>query len=419
MYFWYKLLTYLFYIISPIYIFLRKIKKKEDPKRFKEKFSEIRLSRGGGFLVWIHAASVGETISVLPLLEYFEKEKKIKKILFTTVTLSAEEVLRKNIVNYKKITHQFLPFDVPKFVNKFLNHWSPNLCIFVDSEIWPNLILNIKEKKIPLLLINGRITKKSFQRWRYLNNFSKKIFQKFDLCIASSKESEDYLNALGAKNIKNFGNLKFASAKNIEIKKFKIDFLNKIKNRKIWCASSTHASEELLCGKVHGEVKKSYSNILTIIIPRHINRIKSVKNDLNNLGLKVILSSDLDQLNDKTDILLINTYGETSKFFNITKNVFIGGSIINRGGQNPIEPSKFGCNIFHGPNINNFKEVYIYLNSLDVSREVNNAEELSLLLIEEFKSSKENNVRAVEKIDIHGLNILNNVFKEIQIYINT
>ena len=149
MYYWYKFLTYLFYPLTPIYLFIRKLRKKEHPIRYKEKLSEINLPRGEGFLLWCHAASVGEAMSILPLIENFEQEEKIKKILITTITLSSAQVLQKKFKQNTKIVHQFLPLDIPKFVNQFLGHWTPNLAIFIDSEIWPNLIFHIKKKIYP------------------------------------------------------------------------------------------------------------------------------------------------------------------------------------------------------------------------------------------------------------------------------
>ena len=193
MYFWYKFLTYLFYPFAPIYLYLRKLKKKEDPKRYIEKLSNINLKRDNGFLIWIHVASVGEAMSILPLIENCIEEKKIDKILLTSITLSSGKILEKRFKQNPKVVHQFLPLDVPIFTNKFLEHWKPNLSIFIDSEIWPNLILQSSEKKIPLVLINARITEKSFKRWRLVENFAKKIFSKFNLCIASNKDSETFL----------------------------------------------------------------------------------------------------------------------------------------------------------------------------------------------------------------------------------
>ena len=174
MYFWYKLLTYILLFFAPVYLFLRRLKDKEHSTRYKEKLAIIDVPRGKGFLVWFHVVSVGEAMSILPLIENLEKNDKINKILVTTITLSSAEVLKKRFIQCKKTIHQFLPLDIPKFVNKFLVHWSPNLSIFIDSEIWPNLIFQIKKRDIPLLLINGRITKKTFLRWKFLINFAKK-----------------------------------------------------------------------------------------------------------------------------------------------------------------------------------------------------------------------------------------------------
>ena len=146
MHFFYKFFTYLFYPFTPIYLLLRRLRNKEHPSRYKEKMSKINITRDDGFLVWLHVASVGEAMSILPLLENFDKEKNIDKILITTITLSSARILEKKYAKNKKIIHQFLPLDIPNYVNKFLDHWSPYLSIFIDSEIWPNLILKIKKK---------------------------------------------------------------------------------------------------------------------------------------------------------------------------------------------------------------------------------------------------------------------------------
>jgi len=422
MLFWYKFFTYLFYPFIPIYLFLRKLKKKEHPSRYKEKLSQINIPRGEGFLLWCHVASVGEAMSILPLIENFEQEEKIKKILITTITLSSAQVLQKKFEQNTKIIHQFLPLDVPKFVNQFLDHWSPNLSIFIDSEIWPNLIFHIKKKNIPLLLVNGRITKKTFLRWNFFEKFAKETFEKFDLCLVANKETENHLKMLGAKNIKNYGNLKFARTKSNFENKLDSTFLNKIKNRKIWCAASTHPSEEMFCAKTHLKLKKTYENILTIIIPRHIDRVKTIFEDLSNFNLKITLYSNWNQINDSTDILIINTYGEAVKLYEISKCVLLGKSLIkslrNDSGQNPIEPARLGCKIFHGPNVTNFTDVYEYLKSLGVTNEVHNPEVLSQFLVEELKKEKMHNEQIIKKIENYGQNTLNSVLKEIKKYIN-
>ena len=421
MYFWYKLFTYLFYPFAPIYLYFRKLRKKEDSVRFKEKLSKINMPRDSGFLIWFHVASVGEAMSILPLVEGCIDEKKIDKILLTSITLSSGKILEKRYKEKSKVFHQFLPLDVPIFTNKFLEHWKPNLSIFIDSEIWPNLILQISEKKIPLLLINARITEKSFKRWKLIINFAKKIFEKFDLCISSNKESENFLKILGAKKIKNYGNLKFSQTKKNISNKLDSSFINKIKNRKVWCAASTHPAEEILCAKAHLKIKKIYENVLTIIIPRHIDRSEKINMELSGLNLKVAFYSKLDEMKQDTDILIIDSYGESLKFYNISKYVFVGKSLAENltinSGQNPIEPAKLGCKIFHGPNVTNFTEIYGYLKTLGVTNEVKNSDELSLSLVEEFKKDKTKNDGIAEKIENYGQNIFNNVIIELKKYI--
>jgi 3-deoxy-D-manno-octulosonic-acid transferase len=421
MYFWYRFFTYLFYPFAPIYLYFRKIKKKEDSISYKEKLSRIEIAREEGYLIWFHVASVGEAMSILPLIESCIEEKKIDKILLTSITLSSGKILKKRFRQNIKVIHQFLPLDVAVWTNKFLDHWKPNLSIFIDSEIWPNLISQISKKKIPLLLINARITKKSFDRWKLIIGFAKKIFEKFDLCIASNKESESFLKILGAKNIKNYGNLKFSKIKTELNNKLDSDFLIKIENRKIWCGASTHPTEEILCAKSHLKIKEKYKNILTIIIPRHIDRIKTIYEELSKLNLKIVLSSNLSQVDAKTDVILVDSYGESLKFYNISKYVFLGKSLTTAltkdSGQNPIEPARLGCKIFHGPYVSNFAEIYKYFNELGISKEVNSSNELSLSLVEEFKDNKPKNPEIAEKIEIYGQNILNNVTMEIKKYI--
>jgi len=420
MYYWYKFFTYLFYPFAPIYLYFRKIRKKEDSIRYKEKLSKINIERGEGFLIWFHVASVGEAMSILPLIERCIEEEEINRILITSITLSSGKILEKRFNNNSKINHQFLPFDVNSLINKFLNHWKPNLSIFIDSEIWPNLILEISKKKIPLLLINARITKKSFNRWKFVVSFAKKIFGKFDLCITSNKESENFLKILGSKNIKNYGNLKFSNIKN-NTKKLDLNFLNKIKNRKVWCAASTHPSEEIICTEAHLKIKKDYNNILTIIIPRHIDRVKTIKEELLKFNINVLLTTEINNFDDQTDILLVNSYGEALKFYDISKYVFLGKSLVQSSikdsGQNPIEPARLGCKILHGPYVSNFAETYNYLKKLGITEEVNDSNELSLSLIEELQKDKPKNHEIALKIENYGQNILNNVIMELKKYI--
>ncbi len=421
MHIWYKIFTYLFYPFAPIYLLIRQLRNKEDYNGYKEKLSIIKKPRDKGVLIWLHVASVGEAMSVLPLIEKLISDHQVKKILLTTITLSSGNILKKKYSENQKVIHQFLPLDVPRLSRKFLDHWKPNLSIFVDSEIWPNLIFEIEKKNIPLILINARITKKTYKRWMFLKSFANKIFKKFTLTIAANKESEVFLKNLGAKNIKNYGNLKFTNHNTNFNKKIDSAFLNKVKNRKIWCAASTHSPEEVLCAKSHLEIKKEYSDVLTIIIPRHINRVEKVKKDLINLNLKVALLSDINKFELDTDILIVDSYGKSLIFYNIAKYVFLGKSLIeklaNDSGQNPIEPAKLGCKIFHGAHVSNFIEIYSYFKKLNISMEVEDYKKLGLALIDEFRVDGEKNYKIAEEIEDYGHNILNNVIMELKKYI--
>ena len=414
MFFIYRALTNLILIISPIIILFRLFKKKEHPKRFKEKFCFFTKKKTTGKLIWFHGASVGEILSIIPVVEKLENNKEIKQILITSNTLSSSKILSN--FKFKKTIHQFFPIDTNYHTQKFLNYWRPSIAIFIDSEIWPNMITNIKKNSISLILMNARITDKSFKRWKIFNCSSKTFFQKFDICLCSNLKSKRYLQLLGAKKIKYLGNLKFAqSEKNIKnlnsnLKKF-------FSNRKIWCASSTHGIEEIICANVHKKLKLKYKNLLTIIIPRHIHRTKKIINEIQNLDLKIHIHDSHQKLKNEVDIYLVNSFGQTKSFFKICKTVFLGGSIIKHGGQNPLEAARYGCKILHGPNIWNFDEIYSLLKKYKVSDKIVNANQLASKVDKIFVNK--NNSRNLEfNIKDLGNKILNSTLNEIDLFIN-
>ena len=409
----YRLLINIVFLISPIIVILRLLKKKESFKRFKEKFCFFSKKRSEGKLLWFHGASVGEIQSIIPLLERLEKNKKIKQILVTSNTLSSSNIIEK--FKFKKIVHQFFPIDTNILSKKFLNYWKPDVAFFIDSEIWPNTLYNLNERNIKVVLINGRITKKTFKRWMKLEFFAKKVFSKFDLCLSSSKESKNYLDKLGAKSPRFLGNLKFSQSENeiIEMDKHLEKF---IKSRKSWCASSTHKSEEVFCANVHKELKKKYKNLLTIIIPRHVNRTSEIINELKNLDLKFHLHNPKKKINKNTDIYIVNSYGKTKSFYKICKNVFLGGSLIKHGGQNPLEATRYGCNIMHGPSIENFSEIFQFLKKRKISYKIDTKFEMIKILNKMFMRKKNFNT-AEKKLRAIGQKILNNTYNNIKAFI--
>ena len=410
----YRLLINLVLLISPLIIIFRLIKKKEDAYRFKEKFCFFSIKKEKGKLIWFHGSSVGEILSIVPLVEKLEKYKSINKILITSSTLSSSKVLAK--FKLKKTIHQFFPVDTNFFAKKFLNYWNPAIAIFVESEIWPNMLINIKKKSIPLLLLNARLTKKSYKKWKMISFFSKSLFNSFDKIFPQSHETKKYLNSLGIKKMKLLGNLKFSESKtqkNINLNKN----IKKIyKSRKLWCAVSTHNGEEEMCAKVHRKLRKKYKNLLTIIIPRHIHRVDELHQQIVNMGLNIQIHSKKNKIKKNTDIYLVDTYGETKSFLKLCSTVFLGGSIVNHGGQNPLEAARFGCKILHGPNIQNFTEVYKLLQKENLTHKFYNTNQL-IKHIDKVLYKNVNYSKKITKIKRIGSGILNQTLKEINYFL--
>ena len=407
----YRILINLVLVLSPIIILFRLIKKKEHPNRFLEKLGFPSKKRLSGKVIWFHGSSVGEILSIMPLIEKLEKNTKIKQILITSSTLSSSKVLEK--YKFNKTTHQFFPIDSNIIINKFLNYWKPSVVFFIESEIWPNIIHNLYKRKIKIVLINARITNKTYKKWFKLLNFSKNIFNKFDLSLSQNKETIIYLRKLGTRNIKNLGNLKFSETKRIKIKN-KIKNFNLLNNKRVlFGAISTHYNEEIFCGKIHLELKNKYKKHISIIIPRHINRAESIKNDLENLKLKVHLHSSKIKIKNNIDIYLVDTYGETKSFLNMCKIVYLGGSIIKRGGQNPLEAARCGCKVMHGSNVDNFKEIYELLNKIGVSSKIKNVKDAKLIINKNLQT-KIRLKKNINKINLIGKKILNNIDLEIK-----
>ena len=367
-----------------------------------------------GQLIWFHGASIGEILSIIPLVEKLENNKNIKQILITSNTLSSSKVLLN--LKLKKTIHQFFPIDTNYHAQKFLNYWKPSVAFFIDSEIWPNMLTNIKKKPISLLLLNGRITEKSFRKWKIFPSSAAMMFKKFDTCFSSNKQSKNYLKTLGAKKIKYIGNLKFTQTKKSD-DHLKQVIKKKFLSRKIWCASSTHNGEEKICLKVHKKLRIKHKKLLTIIIPRHIHRTKEIISEASELNLKIHTHNSSRKMNKKTDIYLVNSFGQTKSFFKICKIVFLGGSLIRHGGQNPLEAARYGCKIVHGPSIWNFDEVYSLLKKYNISNKIINATQLASKIDNMF-SHKINSKNLELKVRNLGDKILNKTLKEINFFIN-
>ena len=409
-FFIYQTLILFIVILSPLIIIYRILKNKEHKKRFIEKFTIFSEKRDRGNIVWFHASSVGEVLSIVPLIEKLENNKSIKKILITSSTLSSSYIFSK--IRFKKTIHQFFPIDLNLFTNRFVEYWKPSIAIFVESEIWPSIFLQLKKKSIPLILLNARITKKSFRKWSKIKIFSNQIFSNIKTAYPQNSETSKYLKKLGVKKVRSIGNLKFTESKLDKKNFFKNNYDKNFKNRAIWCAASTHPDEEIICAKVHLLLKKNIKNLLTIIIPRHIHRTQEILDQLNNYKLDIVCQSSNQKLKKNTDIFLVDSYGETKKFYSLSNTVFLGGSLIKRGGQNPLEPARLGKSIIHGPNIDNFKEVYNLLDTRKISFKVKNISELASSVKKLINPSKNDKIKYVKIREI-GNSILNKTVYEI------
>ena len=408
MYFFYNILTNIVIIISPIIILFRVLKGKEDIKRVGEKFC-IYSQKKNKINIWIHAASVGELMSIVPIIRKLENNKKVKNILLSTSTTSSAKIFKN--LRLKKTSHVYFPLDNNYIVKKFIRYWQPELAIFIDSEIWPNMFSNLKSNNIPIIIMNARITERSFNRWQIFSKFANQVFGKISLALPQNLETLRYLKLLKVKNIQVAGNLKYYGQKNNHNKEAKL-LKNKFKDFKLWCAASTHNEEEILIGKLHKKLKKSEKKLVTIIIPRHINRTDEIINALNNLDLNCITHSSNQKLRKDTDIYLVDSYGESSKFYSLTNVCFVGGSIIKHGGQNPLEPARLGNYIISGRNVKNFREIYAFLYNHKLSSSTSNILTMENIILKKINNKISN--KNIKKI----INIGNDVLEKNLFYMN-
>ena len=311
MFYIYQIFVSILIILSPLIIFYRILKRKEN-KRFIEKFSVHTKSRTKGNLIWFHGASVGEILSVLPIIKIYENKKTIDQILVTTSTLSSSNIIKK--IKLKKTIHQFYPIDHFYFTKKFLNYWKPNLAIFIESEIWPSMFKEIKQKNIPLILLNARITKKTFKNWFKIKNFSKKIFNKITIAYPQNIETKKFLKKLSNIKIKKLGNLKFSEVDESTYSKINKNFKFELKKKKIWVASSTHENEEIFCIKTHMILKDKFKNLMTIIIPRHIHRVNNILNEIKDYNLKIALHNTKAKNLKNIDVYIVDTFWKQKNF---------------------------------------------------------------------------------------------------------
>ncbi|GAB6051639.1 3-deoxy-D-manno-octulosonic acid transferase [Magnetospira thiophila] len=333
----------------------RRRRGKEDAARFGERLGRAGRPRPEGPLVWIHAASVGESLSVLPLIDALLAYRPDLHILLTTGTVTSAQLLAQRLP--ARAIHQYVPVDRLVWVERFLDHWRPDLALWAESEFWPNLVDRAERRGVPMILVNGRVSDRSFERWQHFPASIAQLLGGFDLCLGQTVIDESRLRTLGAPRTACVGNLKYASPP-LPVATVELDHLRgQMAGRPLWLAASTHAGEEAVAGRCHQALSERHSKLLTIIVPRHPGRGDEIAAALSALGLNLARRAAGQPLTPDTDIYLADTIGELGLFFRLCPLVFMGKSLIGRGGQNPLEAARLGCALLVGPQMDNFVAV--------------------------------------------------------------
>ncbi len=369
----YRLLSAVSAALAPLLLARRVRRGKEDRERLPERKGFARLARPQGPLIWLNAASVGELASALPLIERLRARGV--EILVTTGTVTSGELAEQRLP--RGVIHQFVPLDVPRFVRRFLDHWRPDLALFVEQDLWPNMIVEASARGVPLILINGRLSESSFRRWTRLRAMIVDLLERFDLCLASTVADAERFTALGAPRLQTVGNLKLDGPAPPADDRKLLELKDAIAMRPLIAAASTHPGEESAVIEAHRRLRGNFPGLLTLIVPRHPERGPGVVELAAAAGLKAALRSRGERLDAATEIYVADTVGELGVVYRLAPVVFIGGSLVNHGGQNPIEAAKLGAAILHGPHVFNFAEIYEALDAAHGAELVADADRLT------------------------------------------
>jgi 3-deoxy-D-manno-octulosonic-acid transferase len=360
--------------LSPLLLNYRLRRGKEDAARLPERFGETRIPRPRGPLVWVHGASVGEFNTVLPLIEHIRKQAI--SVLVTTGTVTAAKLARDRL--HPQVVHQFVPLDAPRFVGRFLDHWRPDLGMFVESDLWPNMIMETSERGVPLILVNGRLSERSFDRWRLAPGTIAGLLGRFSLCLVRTPVDADRYGSLGAPRLVTTGNLKLDVPAPSADPAALAALTDAIAGRPLLAAASTHPGEDDVIVEAHKLLRQSFSNLLTVIAPRHPERGGDITALAATAGLRATRRSSGALPDATTDIYVADTLGELGLLDRLAPVVFMGGSLIPHGGQNPIEAIKLGAAILHGPHVGNFADIYASLDKARGAARVTDAGKLAL-----------------------------------------
>ncbi|GHU11474.1 3-deoxy-D-manno-octulosonic acid transferase [Alphaproteobacteria bacterium] len=407
-----KLYRTLFQLLSPllrVYFYSRCFYGKDRIGSVCNHFGKATIPRPAGKLIWVHAASVGESTAALTFINHIKKKFTDLNVLITTITVTSFDILKPKIEKISNCHHQYAVADNPRWIKRFMDHWKVDVAVFLESEIWPNTMEELEKRKIPTFLLSARLSPKSFKRWCMVREFFSKVVGKFDAILAQSSLDEERFRHFSPENTKLIDNLKYANAllpcndKLLEV------FQKLCKNKRVLVAASTHEKEEEAIIEAHIKLKKEF-DIVTIIIPRHLTRVKRVCETIQKYGLSFSLrtvvapqaftnsnsTSQIQSAHDETDgkaisagaasteaenarvadTYCIDSFGEVGTFFRIADVCFVGGSLVPIGGHNIYEPVAIGKPVLHGPFMDNALEIRDFLHSHDVAFEVHDANEI-------------------------------------------
>ena len=348
---------------------------KEDPHRQPERRGVASRPRPAGRLVWFHAASVGEALSILVLIERLLADDAGLAVLVTTGTVSSARLMAERLPS--RAIHQYVPVDRPAWVRRFLGHWRPDAAVWIESEIWPNLLSEIGRRHIPAALVNARMSQRSFRRWSRAPRSIRRLLAPFRLCLAQTLAEAERLSRLGAADVRCVGNLKYSAAPLPADPAGLAALRGSIGDRPVWLFASSHPGEDEIAATVHGALKDVLPGLLTLIVPRHPQRGGAIAAMLAERGCRAVLRGSGALPDPATDVYVGDTMGELGLFYRAAPIVCVGGSLVPHGGHNPIEPAQLGCAVLYGPHMTNFAEMTATLEAAGAARPVEDAAELA------------------------------------------
>ncbi|MEB3702825.1 3-deoxy-D-manno-octulosonic acid transferase [Candidatus Bealeia paramacronuclearis] len=376
--------------------FLERLRRgKEDSLRSQERWGYSNLKRDMTRpLIWVHAVSVGEAASTLPLLKALHEECPQAQLLLTTGTVTSAKVMEGRLPDC--VMHQYAPLDLPQVVTRFLEVWEPDLSIGVESELWPNTLTLTQERGIPTLILNAKLSKRSYQRWKMLPSLISPMLEKMALVGAQTIEDQQRFQDLGAPFVEVMPNLKLLGEPLLYEEKALQKLETEIQGRPHWCAANIHPGEDEVMITAHKKLKDTYPQLLTILVPRHPERASEMRVRAEGEGFRCAQRSLGEKLMPETDIYLADTFGEMGLFYKLSNLSFVGATLISKGGHNPLEAAQLGSYVIHGPHTFSNPALFQFLKNEGCAEEIQNVEELVSTILKKNLETK--NAQIDEKL---------------------